>query len=142
MWQAFGTNSCHMPISRFWFQLHFWLSTELSGIGHGVLRPLQGNVLRQLHLFVFDVLRRAFESSGGKENPDSRCVANSHVLVVANEATSLRSGENTVRLEGFSRFIFPSQNAAKKQIQTQPKQDEMSQPHNRHQSKTRVLEIC
>jgi hypothetical protein len=55
-------------------------------------------------LFVFVVARRALESSGTEKNPDSHCVTDYGVLVVANEAASLRSGENTMRLEEFSHF--------------------------------------
>jgi hypothetical protein len=42
--------------------------------------------------------------SGSEENLDPHCVAGSRVLVVANEAASLGSGENTMRLEVFSHF--------------------------------------
>jgi hypothetical protein len=47
------------------------------------------------------------ESSDGKENLNSRCVADSRVLVVATEAASVRSGEKTMHLEGLSHFSSP-----------------------------------
>jgi hypothetical protein len=46
---------------------------------------------------VFIVLRRPLEWSGGEEIPDSDSFADSGVLVVTNEAVSLRSGENMMR---------------------------------------------